>query len=286
MNRLDRLELSILSVASVVFANKQKKERDNHAIVLKAWETRKRGKERAAAALKRGAEIEATVGKLRYKFDTMNAFRTKRGEFTDERLALHKEIVDSYLEQAKGVPQNREVLVMGGLPGAGKTTARKELKFDGVAIDPDEIKSVLLNNSPIPDGMKKWECAALVHEESAIVATKVVKAMAKSGANTVVDITMNDAWSVDMRLKHFDAAGYTASAAFVDVSVETSKKRIMGRFEREMDLPEGGRYIPPGILSGQRPFKDSGVKSKNRAVYNQMTQQGRFPGGTKLFEGE
>lgn len=231
-------------------------------------------------------ELNRSYGKM---FDTQTAFATvdSNGKVTysEDRQRLHQQIVDDFVERAKSVPHDGRVLVLGGLPGAGKSTARGTLDFDSVTIDPDEIKSTLLDNSVIPKKLKKWEAAALVHEESSYVSSKVAHALSATRANVTLDITMSTERSVKTRLAEFQEDGYKVKGAFVDVSIETSKTRVIARFADLAGTKEGGRYVPEHVVDAQAPSSGSKYQSKNRETFETLKAAGVFTEGASLFDG-
>jgi predicted ABC-type ATPase len=171
----------------------------------------------------------------------------RNGVWTPTRVALHHKILDHFLEgKAQGLDKP-VVIFMAGLPGAGKSTAAKDLKYgDKVLINADEIKEML----PEYDGLN----AAEVHEESSYLAKVLWQTAMDRRMNIVFDGTLMAYQSNRSRVEKIKAAGYRVEFRAVDVSVMTSLRRAEARFHRGMrDYRAGtskkkGRYVPPAVI--------------------------------------
>lgn len=221
-----------------------------------------------------------------------NAFKNKTttdktevlpgGAWKPERDKLHREIADDLYERASNVPNEGKALIAGGLGGAGKTTVLT--KFAGVdtskylTINPDDIKEELAKRNVIPElpdapNLSPMERAALVHEESSRIAHMVAAKAYQDRKNVIWDITMSSESSVRSRMSALKKAGYgDVGGVFVDIPVEVSVNRAMGRYRSGVDKylegkGYGGRYVPPAIIRAQ---KTSSGETINRQVFDTL----------------
>lgn len=163
---------------------------------------------------------------------------------SEEREELWLAIVESVFHDAdeRKVPKTKKAVMMGGLPGAGKSTYLKtnakdvglELDSHGepanaVIVNPDEVKSLLLGTDesprtygdflgpdhPLADkavvdrvpGLTTGEHASIVHEESSTISKMVSDRALAEGYDVVFDITVNDAQKTTDKYLKTDKAG-------------------------------------------------------------------------------
>lgn len=243
--------------------------------------------------------------------DTESQFTTAMPDgtkvWTPDRARLHDEIIGNIMAQAdaNGVPKDRKAVMMGGLPGAGKSTFLREhggklgLEIDdrgeptnAIVINPDQMKEALLTRDgavPRVDGLNDDEHALLIHEESSHLAKMLATRALGGGYNVVFDITLGD--GVKAKQKYITNGsgtgakdlGYDVSAAFVDGDMATSLHRAGLRHKKPDpttgERSFGGRYVPYGhILSespkpGQLDSDGNPAKSKNRVEYDALVSE-------------
>ncbi len=189
----------------------------------------------------------------RLGLDSFSMYTGLNGKWLPERRKLHRQIIKEML--AKPVPKQAKVILMGGLPGSGKSTfVNNGAGFDindYLVIDSDAIKMMLLERGGVPShpllkGLKHNELVALVHEESSYLAKKVALYAQRDGTNLLWDMTMANPSQVLKRLRQVsDQWGpkYTSRSVFIDVPIEVSRERVMKRYL------DGGRMVPLDVVN-------------------------------------
>lgn len=211
------------------------------------------------------------------------ASNAEKGLYSPERAKLHKEIVNSYYEkQAATAKSEGKAVISGGLGGAGKSTVLKNHKeidpSHYVTANPDDMKEELAKRGLVPEAgdLSPMERAGLVHEESSHLANLVAKRAYHDKKNIIHDITMSSTKSTQRRVDELHTHGYGhVKGMFVDIPVETSVARALGRHRRGMEAHrnghgEGGRYVSPTIIRKNVSDKSS---SANRDVFEGLKPQ-------------
>ena len=203
----------------------------------------------------------------------------------EERERLHDSIIEDLYAKAADVPCGFKAIIAGGLGGAGKTTVLTQ--YAGIdlsqylMINPDDMKEEMAHRGMIPEveGLSPMEASELVHEESSYLASQLALRAQADGKSLIWDITMSSEESVAKRINELTSAGYTRiDGLFVDISVETSLKRIESRHREGHDKylageGLGGRYVPPEVIKSQ---EDPEWGSKNMRTFSAIKQ--RFNG--------
>jgi predicted ABC-type ATPase len=199
----------------------------------------------------------------------------------EERDRLHDSIIEDLYAKAADVPCDFKAIVAGGLGGAGKTTVlTRHAGIDlsqYLMINPDGMKEEMARRGMIPEveGLSPMEASDLAHEESSYLAKRLAHRAQADGKNMIWDITMSSEESTAGRINDLRKADYTqVDGLFVDISVETSIRRIESRHREGHDewragTGLGGRYVPPEVVESQA---DSQWGSKNRKVYEKMKE--------------
>lgn len=207
-------------------------------------------------------------------------------KYTEERSALHDKLVDAeYRRQSKTALAERKALFLGGLPGAGKTTALG--KIEGldtnhyITVNPDTFKEAMAKRGLTPDieGLSPLESSALVHEESSHMALLLAARARRANKNTIWDITMSSPGSVQKRIDPLKAAGYNLNATFVDIPHELSGQRVADRHRRGYEEYNadttgthiGQRLVPSSHIEEAKSKK--GSTSNNRDVFDSVKNQ-------------
>lgn len=198
--------------------------------------------------------------------------------WTAERSAEHDAIVDSWMSHP-GVRADRQAVMIGGPPGAGKSSAlahpdsfhtgRKTgdefVDSEGfLHVDPDAVKQQMLDRGMVTrvPGMSDGEHAALLHEESSYLTGRILTSAESRGYNIVIDKTMSSPPTDEIRT--FRASGYSMKATFVAVPVEES----LGSADRRWR--NGGRYVPAAYIERSRL---PGGKTVNQEAFESVASQ-------------
>jgi predicted kinase len=185
-----------------------------------------------------------------------------REQWTPDRAALHREILDELYERAASVPCDHKAIMAGGLGGAGKSTVLGEhAGIDSsqyLTINPDDIKELMAERGLVPEveGLSPMEASDLIHEESSYLAKQLALHAIADGKNVVWDITMSNRGSVESRLDDLDREGYATTGVFVHIPVEVSVQRADDRYRHGHEdyrngEGQGGRYVPPEMIRSQ-----------------------------------
>lgn len=208
---------------------------------------------------KRVKALETALYANRY-LGTNFTHKDKTGVWSRERDTIHREIVDQFYARAADVPNEGRALLLGGNAGAGKSTVITQqagVDLDRfLKIDPDEIKEELAKRGLIPDipgDFSPMEWSTLVHRESVRIADMLADRAFHDRKNVIWDGTMADAGLVFNRVKRMDKAGYRRiDGIFVDVSDETSRRRVAQRYRQGLQSwlagkGLGSRFVPANI---------------------------------------
>ena len=200
------------------------------------------------------------------------------------RRMVQRRILKEFFAENTEVVRDRQVVVMAGPPGAGKSSARRqrissEDEKHWRFIDPDEFKTRLLRHAResgeyealIPDEVRRrmdagevfapGEFAALVHEESSALARQAVDEALTRGERVLIDGVNGSARKLGERVKQLAAAGYTSIEMIcVDGPREVTRARVLARwakgYDRYLADPESdvaayqARYVPQAITDG------------------------------------
>jgi hypothetical protein len=214
------------------------------------------------------------------------------GVWQPQRAEVHRQLVDDiYNRQAATAKSTGDALIMGGLGGAGKSTVLKNHlglnQADWVTINPDDVKEEMARRGLVPQvpGLSPMEASALIHEESSHIANLIAARALADHKNVIYDITMSSKGSVQKRLDKLKEHGYKKpQGVFVDIPVETSVQRALGRHRSGMEEFRqgkglGGRYVPPSVIRESGSAGSS--NSANRDVFD--TLAGQF-GTRRVFD--
>jgi predicted ABC-type ATPase len=199
--------------------------------------------------------------------------------WTEEREAFQDAIVAELYDLTDGIPCERQAIMAGGLPGAGKTTVLETYaKIDRsrfLTINPDDIKEEMARRDLIPhvEGLSPMEASDLVHEESSLIAKRLSMVAQAEGKNIIWDITMSSRFTTERRINELRSNGYEhIEGIFVDIPPQVCKERAearhrVGNDEYRTGKGEGGRLIPENLIDRSG---DSVWGSVNRKTFEQV----------------
>lgn len=204
----------------------------------------------------------------------------RNGRLTAPRAKLHKQIIREFFAENDAVIRDRQVLVMAGPPGAGKSSARRERIPEAEEkhwrfIDPDDFKTRLLRklrdsgeyDDIVPPAVKTridegdrfapGELAALVHEESSELAREAATLSLERGERVVIDGVHGSKVKLLKRFQQLSDQGYTSIEIIaVDGPREVTRARVINRWEKgyaafqdgtDDDAAYQARYVPEHI---------------------------------------
>lgn len=143
-----------------------------------------------------------------------------------ERAKLHEEIIESFFKDTAQVDEP-ELLIVGGLPGAGKSTSVAAMKPESnvVIVDPDLIKPRLMGGLNEEDSTH----VLAAHEESSWLAKRLFEEAKQRGVTIVYDGTFSN---IEKFKRMVDAApedGYKVSLVFVHGGAESWRRNTLLR---------------------------------------------------------
>ena len=227
----------------------------------------------------------------------------KQDEYTPERRAQHEAMWDDVLAQVEqlNIPKEGDVLALGGLSGAGKTTSLEPGKpaaeygvkawetdrnpeagitYTHVSINPDSVKLMMIDRGMLPEevspGMKPLEQVTFIHEESSTLSKEFMVRFGDLGYNMVLDNTMDSDRGMDKRITPLAHDGYKFRGLFIDITPEESQTSVMNRYLRQAFTTLGGRFVPSWISDPKKKKSRRGRFSTNRDNFDKLVEDGWF----------
>lgn len=200
----------------------------------------------------------ARIGRLQKAYlsangDTTSLF-SRHGRWSREREKQQQAVIDHFLN-APGVKSEKKLLVLGGLPGAGKTTTIRSAAgqvavgvnlADYVSVNADDVKDQMIAMGMVPDypGLSPEEAATLFHAESFEVAHALMRQAGRAGKNFAYDTSLKSTGQLGFATAA--GRGYRVTGVFVDVPVPIAKSRAKARYLA------GGRFMPLHLIDGMK----------------------------------
>lgn len=204
---------------------------------------------------------------------------------TPERAELRRQRVDAHFEgRAPRAEGERPIAyVMAGGGASGKGTVKKYLRGKGlipeasrvVDIDPDEIKAKLPEYGEL---LKAGDsrAAAVVHEESSMLAAQVLERAGRERFDIVFDRTLGATDKARTDIENLRTAGYEVRVIGVTVDADAALTRMVQRYNRS------GRFVPPkALISAHAGFSrgivDITELSDDLLLYDTNVARGEAP---------
>lgn len=206
-----------------------------------------KAKDKVHAALKKIQAIEDEYVEKIDKEQTATKHQLPSGAYTPERLDEHRRIINDFFKDAEKYrpPEGQppKVLLLAGLPGAGKSGFGENLKiYDPskyLVLDSDAFKKELPEYDP--------ERPGYVHREASDLMDRAGMIARIMGLNVVYDTTMKK--PQDDLIKQFRKYGYEIEAHHMKVSMETSMERAAYRWAKGEKNGDPGRLVPPSVIT-------------------------------------
>lgn len=186
------------------------------------------------------------------------SLHSKGGRWSSARSKQHQAVIDHFLSRP-GVKADHKYLILGGLPGAGKTTTINSPAgqaalgidlADYVMVNADEVKAQMVASGMVPDypGLSPDEAATLYHAESFEIAYSLMRQAGARGLNFAYDTSLKTSGQASFPQQAAAAAKrrYESMYVFVDVPLAVAKQRARDRYQG------GGRYMPLALIDGMR----------------------------------
>lgn len=239
------------------------------------------------------------------------AFKDSFGLWSEEWQQIFDAVVDEVYDEVtknQTKPRDQRAIMLGGLPGAGKSSTLDLMRDQGVfhpdewiTINPDLMKDKMLEKGLQPKitGLAPAETAGFIHAASSEMSYMLEQLLSVEGYNLIFDITMggtprrpgekaNYEQIVDRLTGDLD---YQVDGVFVDVDPATSRERVAlrhqqglnalrtGRSKRAGDpeIVNGGRVVPDFVIAENVIDKDhpdfASYKSVNARNFDRMKAQ-------------
>lgn len=165
---------------------------------------------------------------------------------TDDLFARnHQAILQHEFELLNKVPQERKMLIITGLSGAGKSTYLDSINGNEYYVaDIDDIKKLF------PEYETRKVDNTLHNVSRSIMQEEIIPEAIKQGRNIAIPTT-GLAEYVERLATPAKQNGYQVKLVHVKIDKEKAMHRVMDRFERE------GRFIDPYFIATRAPYMDS-----------------------------
>ena len=213
--------------------------------------------------------------------DTLS-FHTKGGQLSEERAALHDQIVEKILRNIDEVDEP-VFFMSGGGTASGKSSMldanAKRYPKNMARVDADEIKGLLPEYEALL-AEKNPGAAAFAHSESSLISNRILAEAAERNLNVLYD-TVGDSGLSGLRSKVATARarGRTISVDYASNDLELALKLAKKRAE------ETGRHVPEYIIRSNhadvtdtflRAIKDGGIFDDARLWDTNVYQKPRL----------
>jgi GNAT superfamily N-acetyltransferase len=222
------------------------------------------------------------------------------GRYTAERHAQHEAIWADMLAtlEASDIPKDRDALLVGGLPGAGKSSMLKPggaaEQFGVVAweptgpvpagathvvVNPDLFKDMMIQRGMLPQGIsqdiKPNEQVTFIHGESNYIGKMITNRLAAAGYNVILDNTMQSSSDAERRATPLAQTGYKFRGLFADIPVDESRASVEKRYLADALTEMGGRFVSSAVAGSSGRYSNKSY-SKNRDAMDDLVERDWF----------
>lgn len=219
---------------------------------------------------------------------TDSAFKDSYGLWSEEYQQIFDDTVDAAFQEltnGETKPKDRRSMLVGGLPGAGKSSTLDSLQAsralrpeDWITVNPDFFKDKMLESGHYPQvaGLTPAETASFIHEASSEMNHMLETLLMAEGYNIIFDITMggrarpNEKTWIEKLGDTLVVSDYQMDGLFVDVNPAISRTRVNKRHQDGLnalrtgasDRPDdpavqlGGRVVPDKVIADNELPKD------------------------------
>jgi len=218
----------------------------------------------------------------------LHTFENEKGEliYSTDRLALHDKIIEDFKGNAVCTDQITPIAILtGGAPGSGKSSFLKKfapyLQSDKIVhVDADEIRAEL----PEYQGWNAFQ----THEETRDILNKLMNSYDQPCKHDIIyDGTMSRASKYRPIIKKLHDLGYKVFVVYMEVPIEVSKERALGRYQNNKTGTKFGRYVPMEVIdeffeTGKAGFNEIKNDVEGYILVDGLTQQIIQKGGEEI----
>jgi Zeta toxin len=209
------------------------------------------------------------------------AFKDSFGLWSEEMHQIFDSVVNEAYDELTNnqtKPRDNRAIMLGGLPGAGKSSTLKKMREDGifrddewVTVNPDYFKDKILEKGIGPSivGLTPAETSGFIHEASSEMNHMLENLLTAEGYNVIFDITMGGhltegekSWTEKI-IDWLESRDYATDGMFVSVTPDTASQRShkrhrdglnalrtgVSRRENDPEVTFGGRVVPESVLT-------------------------------------
>jgi hypothetical protein len=238
-----------------------------------------------------------------------SAFKDNHGNWSQEQLKNMLTMADELFGTVTaGRPKGHKAIMLGGLPGSGKSSLLEQMQKDGhfdeadwVQINPDLVKDEMIKRGWYPEieGLTANETAGFIHAQSSEMASMLERMAMKDGFNLIFDTTMGGLddegkpWT-EHTLNYLSAYGYDKpDGIFINATTDHSLASIAYRHRTglekyrtgeggdrssDLEVKNGGRFVPNKVVASTTSNVDTFDRLKGKFNRWASYEVGNAPG--------